>query len=300
MLDYVKDAGLVFTGKRTKRTQTDGIVIHHRAGYGTVKSCHDQNISGNGWIGIGYNFYVRLDGSVWYGRGLEYVGAHAGRKKGCAGYEDGAYNNSRTIGIGCEGLYHPESYAEPTLEMPEAQFNAVVKLIRDLQEIYPSIKWIKGHKEMPGTATACPGKYFPLDKIKAAVASDEVKAEAEPAPVAKPVVKPVVKPAKTIPVVDMQKAMRKDGYYIGKTGADGTWGPNTNAAAKACLVRYKKPYTNTHTTKVIQKYLGVAVDGKCGPKTQAAIVAFQKQYGLDPDGIAGVLTKQKMCGVKYP
>lgn len=39
--------------------------------------------------------------------------------------------------------------------------------------------------------------------------------------------------------------------------------------------------------KTLQTLLGVAVDGDFGPKTEAAVIAFQKSHGLVADGIVG-------------
>ena len=38
-------------------------------------------------------------------------------------------------------------------------------------------------------------------------------------------------------------------------------------------------------------------NGKFSPSTQAAVIAFQKQYGLTPDGIVGKTTWNKIVGV---
>lgn len=159
MLEYVKNANLKFTGSRTKRTKTTMIVLHHRAGWGTVESEHKDSLA-RGWNGCGYNYYIRMDGTVWEGRGLEYVGAHAGRADGKT-----STNNSQSIGIGFEGNYHPSSKIKVDKSMPKAQYDAGVRLIRDLMKIYPTIDIIKGHKDMPGCATSCPGDYFPTKKM---------------------------------------------------------------------------------------------------------------------------------------
>ena len=188
MFEYVKDAGLVFTNSRAKRKATKGIVIHHIAGKNaTVKAIHNAEISGRGWIGIGYNFYVRKDGTIWNGRGLEYVGAHCGRKhvRNDAEWDEGKYNNDQTVGIGFEGYYHPWSEGTPDTEMPKAQFNAGVKLIKDLLAYYGDDLFIKRHREMPSTATSCPGDYFPFDEMVKAARGGEVPTPA-PAPTPKP------------------------------------------------------------------------------------------------------------------
>lgn len=67
-------------GTLTKRTKTDMIILHHRAGNGDVESI-DRTHKGNGWTCIGYQFYVRKDGSIYRGRQEDTVGAHAYRLK---------------------------------------------------------------------------------------------------------------------------------------------------------------------------------------------------------------------------
>lgn len=256
MLDYVQDAGLKFRGGRTKRSRTEGIVLHHRAGWGDVESEHRDSLA-RGWIGIGYNYYIRQDGTVWLGRGEEYVGAHAGRKAGAPGYADGAHNNSRTIGIGFEGYYHP-GHKNADKTMPQAQYDAGVRLIRDLRAKYPDIKWIKGHKEMPGCSTACPGDYFPLEElIKDGMGkASSGTGSADKAPAYTRLLKLASPNMQGDDVEAVQRALIATGADI---AADGIFGPATERAVKR--------YQNAKG--------GLAVDGQVGPKTWAALMGSE-------------------------
>ena len=136
---------LRFRNPLSRRARTDGIVLHHYAANVSIQTVHNWHL-GNGWAGIGYNFVVDKDGTIWNGRGMEFVGAHA------------ANHNSNTIGIAVQGDYHNVSRT-----MPDAQFNALVWLIRHLRERYGNI-WIRGHRDL--MATACPGQHFPMAKVQ--------------------------------------------------------------------------------------------------------------------------------------
>lgn len=43
--------------------------------------------------------------------------------------------------------------------------------------------------------------------------------------------------------------------------------------------------------EVLQKILGVSIDGSFGPETKAAVIGYQMAHGLNPDGIVGPLTE---------
>ena len=52
--------------------------------------------------------------------------------------------------------------------------------------------------------------------------------------------------------------------------------------------------------KKVQAKVGVAADGIFGPKTEAAVRAFQSAHGLDPDGIVGPKTWRALDSVPDP
>lgn len=155
----IVDPGLTFSGSRTKRTKTEGILIHHPDADWTVQQVHNYHKNTNGWIGIGYNFYIDKDGTIYSGRGMEYVGAH------CTNY------NSKTIGVCCRGQYHDRDTS-----MPDAQFNALVWLLQYLRGVYGSSIYIKGHRDV--ASTACPGQYFPLAEAQKLIYRSEQEPDA--------------------------------------------------------------------------------------------------------------------------
>ena len=52
--------------------------------------------------------------------------------------------------------------------------------------------------------------------------------------------------------------------------------------------------------KKIQSIVGVNPDGFYGPKTMAAVIAFQRAHGLNADGIVGSLTWRALFGESIP
>lgn len=119
----------------------------------------------------------------------------------------------------------------------------------------------------------------------------------EPAPAPEPEPKPVVKVINS-KVLDFQKAAIKDGFKFPKYGADGQWGSECESVAKKAICkRYLLTYKNINLTKIIQKAVGIKVDGKFGKNTKAAVIKFQEKHGLVADGCVGIKTWKKILGV---
>jgi hypothetical protein len=118
------------------------IAIHHMA-HPTwdEQDVHKYHYETNGWDGIGYNYFVRLDGRIVEGRGLN-VGA------GVKGHND------KIINLGFQGDYDKQK------EMPDTQFQAGVWLINHLKNVLPNDIVVDSHSRW--NPTKCPGKNFPL------------------------------------------------------------------------------------------------------------------------------------------
>lgn len=132
-------------------SKIDSIALHHMAHpTADVKTVEGWHI-GQGWRAIGYNYFVAFDGTIYEGRGLNEGAGVLGK-------------NHHIISIGFQGDYHSKS-----VEMPDAQFNSGIDIIKFVQSKV-SAK-IGGHKDYQ--ATACPGRYFPLDEMKSGVKRTE-------------------------------------------------------------------------------------------------------------------------------
>lgn len=117
--------------------------------------------------------------------------------------------------------------------------------------------------------------------------------------ISQPTPKPSVATPVTNKVKEWQTAAIADGYKFPKYGADGQWGAEcASVAQKAICKKYAIGYKNQNLTKIVQKAVGVTVDGKFGNGTKNAVINFQKLVGLVPDGCVGLNTWKKILGVK--
>lgn len=139
------DAGLQFnSGHDVRIGAPRDIVLHHAVSNGSVQNIHAGH-KNRGWIGIGYHFYVRKDGSVYRGRPENWIGAHA------VGHNTG-------IGICAEGNFMNDT-------MGDAQKKSIIEVIAYLLDKYGDLT-IQRHKDVD--ATACPGANYPFNEIVAA------------------------------------------------------------------------------------------------------------------------------------
>lgn len=128
------------------------LIQHHMAHTSwTVEQVHNYHRDGNGWLGIGYSYWIGFDGKIYEGRGRN-IGAHAG-----------ANWNGISYGIGYQGNFETQQMTDAQL-VSGAWLNA--KLIR---EEGLTVDAIVGHgTRFGGTSSSlCPGKNFRMVELKA-------------------------------------------------------------------------------------------------------------------------------------
>ena len=266
------ESGINFRGL-SNRSRTTRIILHHAA----KATCSVQDIQRwhleNGWVGIGYHFFVRKDGNIYRGRPENTVGAHV----------TGA--NSDSIGICFEGNYDAET------SMPQCQINAGKELVAYLKSKY-GVSTVKAHRDVG--ASSCPGRYFPFNEIAGASGNVTATDSAAQSPALTPAPAPAVSGSASI--AELQTECNRQGFSSQKV--DGIAGPITLAGCPMV-----KAGARGNITKWIQNKLNSlgyncgAADGIFGQNTKNAMIAFQRAKGLGADGIVGPKTWSKLLGL---
>ncbi len=149
----IVETNLQFSRAPSKRTRTGRIILHHTASADVSAATIHGWHQGQGWIGIGYHFVIRANGTIERGRPEDTIGSHAGPQ-----------GNGDSIGIVLTGNF--EIGAPST-----AQMVALAELINELRSRYGDLTVI-GHKDV--MATACPGRNFPWDDLKRRLEAKQV------------------------------------------------------------------------------------------------------------------------------
>jgi hypothetical protein len=135
------------------------VVVHHTAGTDNPRTPEIEpevippevlaryHIS-RGWSGIGYHYLVYRDGTIYKVRPIGVVGACV---KG---------HNTPSICIAFVGNY---SMSPPSV-MARASCLWLISLLR---QHYPHLRELRGHREMAGQSTQCPGEAFDMDQFRA-------------------------------------------------------------------------------------------------------------------------------------
>src|SRR5574344_228674 len=229
----IQDANLRVAKSMSTGNNPNKIIIHHPEWNGSVTDLNEMMIS-MGYSMIGYNFYIRKDGSVWYGRPVQYIGAN------CYG------QNDQSIGISFEGNFDKDFIGQ-------AQFDAGVELIKYLKATY-GISEVGPHYNY--SSTECPGKNFPVVDIISAANNGSYSAPANNNIISSNSgYDSVIDRAAAYlgqRVTEVQTKLSALGLYTGSI--DGIFGKLTFQAIKD-----------------FQSLRGLSVDGFCGPVTFAEL-----------------------------
>lgn len=199
---------------------------------------------------------------------------------------DGRYGNGNRKGISIEICYSLDGGER----FRQAQENAAELTAYLLNKYGWDISKVKKHQDFNGKY--CPhrtleeyGWDFFLDLVKKKLEGYKPRTENNK--------------NKENKVKQWQLAAIKDGYKFPKYGADGEWGTECESVAKKAVCKYNGViYRNKNLTKIIQKAVGVKVDGLFGKNTRNAVINYQKGKGLVADGIVGINTWKFILGIK--
>ena len=129
-----------------KRSTTDYIVVHCSGtkpsmdvGAVEIDAWHRHR----GWLGIGYNFVIKRDGTLETGRDIDAVGAHA------AGFND------CSIGICLVGGVTEDDVTIAEDNFTGEQFDKLKELLNTLLAAFPNVE-VVGHRDLPKVTKDCP------------------------------------------------------------------------------------------------------------------------------------------------
>jgi hypothetical protein len=139
------------------------IVLHHSASRrGDAQGIDREHVNQNGWNGIGYHFVIGNGSDMPLGRieatfrwRLQGHGAHAGALPPQKPY------NQDGIGLCLIGNYERDAL-DPFSE------GRLVELCAQLIDRIPTLAVgrIIGHRDVPGKATACPGRGIEIERVR--------------------------------------------------------------------------------------------------------------------------------------
>lgn len=135
-----------WTGELAQRDVTSYITIHHTTGpqMQDTNEIFQEHLAA-GYIGIGYHFVVKGDGTIVRGRPIWSIGAHALGINYCS------------IGVALEGDYQPGDNGEYETP-PDVQIDALVNLCADIMDEYGALR-INGHRDAAALASKQPNDY---------------------------------------------------------------------------------------------------------------------------------------------
>ena len=232
--------------------------------------CKKENLN----IGIGECFRSVAEQDKLYAQGRTTSGSIVTNAKGST------YSSQHQWGIACDFFKNVKGHEYDDT----AFFNRVGALAKSIGLAWGG-DWKnpvdKPHLYLPdwgSTTTKLKKEYGTFEKFKATWEVKKVE-------------------TKENKVLEWQKAAIADGFKFPKYGADGKWGSECEEVARKAIVKKRLTYTYRNLTKIVQKAVGVEVDGKFGKNTRSAVIEYQKANGLVADGCVGLNTWKKILGV---
>lgn len=196
-----------------------GIAVHHSATadratgapVGDAFTYFNYHVNIRGWAHGGYNYVITPKGEIQYALADKIAAYHAGFKDAdnSEGFEFGQYWNNHYLAICLSGWFSenrtyrdrdnqirpiPNNFTAPS----QAQQVALFALIQHLRQKYNiPIENVRGHRELLGNSTVCPGHNFNPAELRAKLrAADE--AEVEPPSDPYPEIQPQVGPGEHV------------------------------------------------------------------------------------------------------
>jgi hypothetical protein len=122
------------------------LVVHHSASSPnlTIEDIHQMHLN-LGWICVGYHVVILRDGTIQYGRPMEYMGAQV------EGF------NNRSLGVCLIGYFHKDSVNQGQYpdKPTDEQLTSLVEVLTNWKKKIPQKVEIVGHRQL--NATSCPG-----------------------------------------------------------------------------------------------------------------------------------------------
>jgi hypothetical protein len=186
-----------------------GVAVHHSATAdrmtgkpsGNALSFFRYHVYDRGWAHGGYNYVITGDGRIEYALDEKIAAYHAGFKDpdDSLALEQGQYWNNHFLAVCLAGWFSsgrtwtdddgqvhpiPDDYTRPT----PAQQESVLALLRHLRVKYDiPLENVRGHRELAGNSTSCPGNNLDPAQLRAALRQEppppeEVDPDFEPKP----------------------------------------------------------------------------------------------------------------------
>jgi hypothetical protein len=194
-----------------------GVALHHSATanrltgapIGDAATFFNYHVNTRGWAHGGYNYVITGSGEVEYALDDKISAYHAGFKDpdNSEGLEFGQYWNNHYLAICLAGWFtDSRTYVDssgnaqqipPQFTSPSAaQMEALLALIQHLRSKYDiSIENVRGHRELAGNSTACPGVNFNPVSVRARLRELDIPVEE---PESEPVDQPDVEPGEHV------------------------------------------------------------------------------------------------------